>query len=67
MSCHTLSPAQVSLRHGLAQSGIVNHGQVVTAKVPFLVKRSRPHRRMILRAVSRLDRRSPPRYFRTAH
>jgi hypothetical protein len=62
---HALSPARVSLRHGLEQSGIVNHGQVVTAKIPFLVKHSQLHQTMILRAVSQLDWQSPPRFFRT--
>jgi hypothetical protein len=46
---HALSPAHVDLRHGLEQSGIVNHGQVVTAKIPFLVKHSQLHQQMILR------------------
>jgi hypothetical protein len=62
---HALSPARVNLRHGLEQSGIVNHGQVVTAKIPFLVKHSLLHQQMILRAVSQLDWQSPPRFFRT--
>jgi hypothetical protein len=61
-----LSPAHVNLRHGLEQSGIVNHGQVVTAKIPFLVKHSQLHQRMILRAVSQLDWRSAPRFFLTS-
>jgi hypothetical protein len=60
-----LSPARVNLRHGLEQSGIVNHRQVVTAKIPFLVKHSQLHQQMILRAVSQLDWQSPPRFFLT--
>jgi hypothetical protein len=62
---HTLSPAHVTLRHGLEQSGVVNHGQVVTAKIPFLVRHSQLQQRMILRAVSRLDWQSPASFFRT--
>jgi hypothetical protein len=49
----------------LEQSGIVNHGQVVTAKILFLVKHSQLHQQMILRAVSELDWKSPARFFRT--
>jgi hypothetical protein len=62
---HTLSPAHVNLRHGLEQSGVVNRGQVVTAKIPFRVKHSQLHQQMILRAVSQLDWQSPPSFFRT--
>jgi hypothetical protein len=64
---HIYSPAHVSLRHGLPQTGIANHGGVVVAKVPFLVKHSQLHEQMILRAVSQLDWHSAPRYFRTTH
>jgi hypothetical protein len=64
---HRYAPAHVTLRHGLPQSGVVSHGMVVTAKVPFLVKQRDLKRRMILRACSQLDWHSPAKYFRTTH
>jgi hypothetical protein len=64
---HVYRPAHVELRHGLPQSGVVSHGMVVMAKIPFLVSHRDLHRRMILRATSLLDWHSAPRYFRTTH
>jgi hypothetical protein len=64
---HVYRPAHVVLRHGLPQSGVVSHGMVVMAKVPFLVAHGDLHRQMILRAASLLDWHSAPRYFRTTH
>ena len=62
---HDYAPANVFLWHGLQQSGTVHHGEVVVAKVPFRVTRHDASHRMILRAVSQLDWRSAPRFFRT--
>jgi hypothetical protein len=64
---HRYAPAQVQLRRGLPESGVVSRGMVVTAKIPFLVKHRDLKRRMILRACSMLDWDSPPKYFRTTH
>jgi hypothetical protein len=64
---HSYAPSTVTLRHGLPQCGVVRHGQVVVAKIPFLVKRSQLSRRMVLRALSQLDWHSTPRFFRTTH
>lgn len=60
-------PVRVTLHRGLPESGVVSHGMVVTAKIPFLVAHRDLRRRMILRAASLLDWHSAPRYFRTTH
>jgi hypothetical protein len=62
---HRYPPAHVFLWHGLPQSGTVTHGEVVVAKIPFRVTRKDASHRMILRAVSQLDWRPAPRFFRT--
>jgi hypothetical protein len=67
IGAQTYSPANVTLRHGLPQCGVVNHGQVVVAKIPFLVPRTQLSHPMVLRALSQLDWHSAPRFFRTTH
>jgi hypothetical protein len=60
------SPANVDLHHGLAQTGVVHRGEVVTGEVPFLVTISDLQAgHIVLRAASQLDWHSPAGFFRT--